>query len=123
VLGAIVVLGSSALTTGTKVVRALIGTAIGVVLGAGLIEMVGVQPAVLGTLMPVAIFGAAYVPRVARFTAGQAALTIMVLIAYNVFMPTGWRAGLLRIEDIAAGAAVAVAVSMLLWPCGATASV
>ncbi len=117
------VLGSSALTTGTKVVRAMTGTAIGVVLGAALIEMVGVQPAVLWTLMPIAIFAAAYVPRVASFTAGQAVLTMMVMIAYNLIVPTGWRAGLLRIEDVGAGAVVAVIAAVLLWPRGATASV
>ena len=123
VLGAIVVLGSSALTTGTKVVRAMTGTAIGVVLGAAAIEMVGAQPAVLWTLMPIAIFAAAYVPRVASFTAGQAVLTMMVLVAYNLIVPTGWRAGLMRIEDVGAGAAVAVIAAVLLWPRGATASV
>jgi uncharacterized membrane protein YccC len=123
VLGAIVVLGSSALTTGTKVVQAMAGTAIGVMLGAALIQMVGVQPAVLWSLIPIAIFSAAYIPRVASFTAGQAALTMMVLIAYNLIVPTGWRAGLLRIEDVAAGAVVAVIAALLLWPRGATASV
>jgi uncharacterized membrane protein YccC len=123
VLGAIMVLGSSALTTGTKVVRAMTGTAIGVVLGAALIEIVDVQPAVLWTLMPIAIFAAAYVPRVASFTAGQAVLTMMVMIAYNLIVPTGWRAGLLRIEDVGAGAVVAVIAAGLLWPRGATASV
>jgi len=123
VLGAIVVLGSSALTTGTKVLQAMIGTAIGVILGAALIAVVGVNPGVLWALMPIAVFAAAYVPRVATFTAGQAALTMMVLIVFNLIVPTGWRVGLLRIEDVTAGAAVAVAASLLLWPRGASASV
>src|SRR6476620_8175584 len=122
VLGVIVVLGSSALTTGTEVVQAMAGTAIGVVLAA-LIELVGGQTALLWTLMPILIFAAAYVPRVASFTAGQAVLTMMVLIAYNLIMPIGWRAGLLRIEDVGAGAVVAVIAAVLLWPRGATASV
>ena len=73
--------------------------------------------------MPIAIFAAAYVPRVASFTAGQAVLTMMVMIAYNLIMPIGWRAGLLRIEDVGAGAVVAVIAAVLLWPRGATASV
>jgi uncharacterized membrane protein YccC len=123
VLGAIVVLGSSALTTGTKVMRAIIGTAIGVVLGAALIAVVGVEPLVLWGLLPIAVFASAYMPRVASFTAGQAALTMMVLIVFNLIVPTGWRVGLMRIEDVAAGAAIAVAASVLLWPRGATASV
>jgi uncharacterized membrane protein YccC len=123
VLGAIVVLGSSALSTGTNVVRAVSGTAIGVVLGASLIAVVGVEPVVLWGLLPIAIFAAAYFPRVLSFTAGQAAFTMTVLIILNLIVPTGWRLGLLRIEDITAGAAVAVVVSLLLWPRGATASV
>jgi uncharacterized membrane protein YccC len=48
---------------------------------------------------------------------------MMVLIAYNLIMPIGWRAGLLRIEDVGAGAVVAVIAAVLLWPRGATASV
>lgn len=123
VLGAIVVLGSSALTTGTKVVRAMIGTTIGVVLGALLIALVGTNSVVLWTLLPFVIFGAAYIPRVASFTAGQATMTMLVLIVFNLIVPTGWRIGLLRIEDLMAGAGVAVAASLLLWPRGATASV
>jgi uncharacterized membrane protein YccC len=123
VLGAIVVLGSSALSTGTKVVRAMLGTVIGVVLGAVLIAVVGVNSIVLWTLLPVVIFWSAYAPRVASFTAGQATTTMMVLIVFNLIVPTGWRIGLLRIEDVTAGAAVALAASLLLWPRGATASV
>ncbi len=123
VLGAIVVLGSSALTTGTKVVRAMIGTAIGVVLGAVLIATAGVNPVMLWTLLPIVVFGSAYVPRVTSFTAGQATMTMMVLIVFNLIVPTGWRIGLLRIEDVMAGAGVAVAASLLLWPRGAAASV
>jgi hypothetical protein len=123
VLGAMVVLGSSALSTGTKVVRAMIGTAIGVALGAALIAAAGIDPVVLWILLPIAVFGAAYVPRVASFTAGQAMFTMTVLIILNLIVPTGWRLGLLRIEDVTLGAAVAVAVSLLLWPRGATAAV
>lgn len=123
VLGAMVVMGSSALTTGTKVVRAVSGTAIGVIVGASLIAVVGVEPAVLWTLLPIAVFGAAYIPLVASFAAGQAMFTMTVLIILNLIAPTGWRLGVLRIEDITAGAAVAVVASLLLWPRGATASV
>jgi hypothetical protein len=123
VLGAMVVMGSSALATGTKVVRAVAGTAIGVIVGASLIAIVGVEPAVLWTLLPIAVFGAAYIPRVASFTAGQAMFTMAVLIILNLIAPTGWRLGVLRIEDITAGAAVAMVASLLLWPRGATASV
>jgi uncharacterized membrane protein YgaE (UPF0421/DUF939 family) len=123
VLGAIVVMGSSAQTTGTNVVRAVIGSAVGVTLGALLIGVVGVRPAVLWTLLPIAIFGAAYVSRVASFAAGQAAFTMTVLIMFNLIAPIGWRAGLLRIEDVTAGSAIGVVAAVLLWPRGASKSV
>lgn len=123
VLGAMSVLRSSALTTGTRVVRAVAGTAIGFVLGALLIEFVGVEPVVMWILLPLVAFGSAYVPEVGSFIAGQAAFTMMVLINFNLIVPTGWRVGLIRIEDIVVGALVGIVVSVLLWPRGATASV
>ncbi|WP_370332294.1 FUSC family protein [Mycolicibacterium hippocampi] len=123
VLGALSVLRSSALTTGTRVWRAVIGTGIGFLLGAVLISLVGVDPAVLWILLPLAVFGSAYVPEIASFTAGQAAFTMMVLIIFNLVVPTGWQVGLIRVEDVVIGALVGVFVSLLLWPRGATASV
>ena len=122
VLGALSVLRSSALTTGTKTLRAVVGTGIGFVLGAALISVVGVDPAVLWILMPVVVFGSAFVPEIASFTAGQAAFTMMVLIFFNLIVPTGWSVGLIRVEDVVVGALVGVMVSLLLWPRGATAS-
>ena len=121
VLGAVSVLRSSALTTGTRVVWAVAGTAIGFLLGALLIAVVGVDPVVMWALMPVVIFGSAYVPEIASFTAAQAAFTMMVLIFFNLVAPTGWRVGLIRVEDVVLGALVGVIVSVLLWPRGATA--
>jgi len=122
VLGALSVLRSSALTTGTKMLRAVLGTGIGFVLGAVLISVVGVDPAVLWILMPLVVFGSAFVPEIASFTAGQAAFTMMVLIFFNLIVPTGWSVGLIRVEDVIVGALVGVMVSVLLWPRGATAS-
>ncbi|MGZ6777679.1 MAG: FUSC family protein [Mycobacterium sp.] len=122
VLGALSVLRSSALTTGTKTLRAVVGTAIGFAVGAVLIHFVGVDPAVLWILMPVVVFGSAFVPEVASFTAGQAAFTMMVLIFFNLIVPTGWSVGLIRVEDVVVGALVGMMVSLLLWPRGATAS-
>ncbi|HXO54018.1 MAG TPA: hypothetical protein VN888_24020 [Mycobacterium sp.] len=46
-----------------------------------------------------------------------------VLIILNLITPTGRQLGVTRIEDITAGAAVAVLASLLLWPRGATATV
>jgi uncharacterized membrane protein YccC len=123
VLGAMSVLRSSALTTGTRVLRAVAGTAVGFVLGAVVIELLGVDPVVLWILLPIVAFGSAYVPEVASFVAGQAAFTMMVLINFNLIVPTGWQVGLIRVEDVVVGALVGIVVSILLWPRGATAAV
>jgi uncharacterized membrane protein YccC len=123
VLGVMSVLRSSALTTGTKVLRAVLGTTIGFLLGAVLITLVGVDPIVLWTLLPIAMFVSAYVPEVASFTAAQAAFTMLVVIIFNLIVPTGWRVGLIRVEDVMVGALAGLVVSLLLWPRGATAVV
>jgi uncharacterized membrane protein YccC len=123
VLGAMSVLRSSALTTGTRVLRAVAGTAVGFVLGAVVIELLGVDPVVLWILLPIVAFGSAYVPEVYSFVAGQAAFTMMVLINFNLIVPTGWQVGLIRVEDVVVGALVGIMVSILLWPRGATAAV
>ncbi|AEV72237.1 putative membrane protein [Mycolicibacterium rhodesiae NBB3] len=118
VLGAMSVLRSSALSTGTRVVRAVAGTAIGFFLGVVVIELVGVDPIVMWSLLPLVAFGSAFVPEVASFIAGQAAFTMMVLIIFNLIAPTGWSVGLIRIEDVIVGAMVGIVVSVLLWPLG-----
>lgn len=123
VLGALSVLRSSALTTGTRVWRAVVGTAIGFLLGALLIGLVGVDPVAMWVLLPLVVFGSAYVPEIASFTAAQAAFTMLVLIFFNVIAPSGWQVGLIRVEDVVVGALVGAAVSLLLWPRGAAAAV
>jgi uncharacterized membrane protein YccC len=124
-LGALSVLRTSAITTGVNVMRAVAGTAIGFVLGAALILVVGagVDPIVLWILLPVTMFGSACAPEVASFTAGQAAFTTGILIIFNLIAPTGWQVALIRVQDVLIGCLVAVVVSVLLWPRGATAAV
>jgi uncharacterized membrane protein YccC len=117
------VLRSSALTTGTTVVRAVAGTTIGFVLGAIVIELLGTDPIVLWVLLPLVAFGSAYVPEIGSFAATQAAFTMMVLIVFNLIVPSGWAVGLIRIEDVVVGASVGVVVSLLLWPRGAKTAV
>jgi uncharacterized membrane protein YccC len=45
-----------------------------------------------------------------------------LIILFNIIVPTGWTVGLTRVEDVAIGAAVSVAVGLLFWPRGATAA-
>ena len=123
VLGALSVLRSSALTTGSTAVRAVTGTVIGFVIGAALITVIGVDPVVMWPLLPVVAFGSTYINVVGSFVASQAMFTMMVLIVFNLMQPMGWQVGLVRVEDVVVGASVGLIVSALLWPQGAAAAV
>ncbi|MFL6094547.1 MAG: FUSC family protein [Blastococcus sp.] len=118
VLGALSVLRSNALSTGQSVVRGLVGTTIGFVIGGALVLLLGTNPVVLWALLPVAILGAGIAPAVS-FSAGQAGFTVALLILFNIISPAGWQVGLVRIEDVAIGCAVSLAVGALFWPRGA----
>jgi uncharacterized membrane protein YccC len=123
VLGTLSVLRSNALATGATVLSALAGTALGIVLGAGLIIAIGTNEGVAWAVLPVAVLLAAYAPRVVSFAMGQAAFTVVLLMLFNLIQPSGWQVGLVRVEDVAIGFAVSIAVGSLFWPRGATALV
>jgi uncharacterized membrane protein YccC len=119
ILGTLSVLRSNALNTGQSVVRGLAGTAAGVVAGAGLLALIGTNTTVLWLLLPVAVLVAGFAPAAVSFAAGQAAFTVTLVILYNIIQPVGWHVGLIRIEDVALGFAVSLAVGLLFWPRGA----
>jgi uncharacterized membrane protein YccC len=68
---------------------------------------------------PVLAFLAAYTPTAINFVVGQASFTVLVVALFNLVVPEGWRTGLVRVQDIAAGAAISVVVGFVLWPRGA----
>lgn len=119
VLGTLSVLRSNALTTGQNVLRAVLGTTAGFVLGGALVAGIGTDTTVLWLLLPPAILLAGLAPAVISFAAGQAGFTITLLILFNIISPAGWQVGLVRIEDVAIGCAVSLVVGALLWPRGA----
>jgi Fusaric acid resistance protein-like len=119
VLGTLSVLRSNALNTGRSIVGALVGTAIGIVVGAVLVIGIGTHEAVLWGVLPVAVFLAAYAPRAISFAAGQAGFTVVLIVLFNIIQPVGWTVGLVRVEDVAIGFAVSLVVGLLFWPRGA----
>ena len=123
VLGTLSVLRSNALGTGRSVLSALIGTAIGILVGAAILIPVHGNTTVLWALLPVAVLIAAYAPRVISFAAGQAAFTVVVLILFNIIQPAGWKVGIVRIEDVGIGFAISLGVGLVFWPRGAAALV
>ena len=118
VLGTLSVLRTNAAATGSTALRALEGTVVGFVVGAALLVGIGTNPDALWAVFPVAVFVAAYAPGTAPFVVGQAAFTVTVVVLFNLLGPVGWTIGLLRIEDVAIGCGVSLAVGVLLWPRG-----
>lgn len=122
VLGTLSVLRSNALNTGQNVLRGLLGTVAGFVVGGGLLQLIGTDTTLLWFLLPPAILLAGVAPAAISFAAGQAAFTLTLVFLYNIIQPAGWKIGLLRVEDIAIGCAVSLAVGLLFWPRGAGAA-
>jgi uncharacterized membrane protein YccC len=122
VLGTLSVLRSNALNTGQTALRGLSGTVVGFVVGAVLLALIGTNTTLLWCLLPLAILFAGVAPAAISFAAGQAAFTLTLVFLFNIIQPTGWRVGLLRVEDIALGCAVSLAVGLLFWPRGAGAA-
>jgi uncharacterized membrane protein YccC len=122
VLGTLSVLRSNALNTGQNVIRGLSGTVAGFVVGGLLLQLIGTDTTLLWLLLPPVILLAGVAPAAISFAAGQAAFTLTLVFLYNIIQPVGWRVGLLRIEDIAIGCAVSLAVGLLFWPRGAGAA-
>jgi hypothetical protein len=120
VLGTLSVLRSNALSTGWSILSALAGTAVGIVIGAALVIAIGTHHAVLWGVLPFAILLAAYAPRAISFAAGQAGFTVALFVLFNLIQPSGWRVGLVRLEDVAIGFGVSLGVGLLFWPRGNT---
>ena len=123
VLGAMSVLRTTALTTGSTALRAFIGTLAGFVVGAVIMLGVGTTPWHLWVLLPVSVLIAGYLPEAVSFLAGQAAFTVMVVVLFNIIEPVGWSVGLVRIEDVALGCLAGLVSGILLWPRGAAAQI
>jgi hypothetical protein len=119
VFGTLAVLRSNALSTGENVARALIGTAIGFIIGGALVALIGTNTVLLWILLPFVVLFAGLAPAAISFAAGQAAFTVTLLVLFNLLVPVGWKLGLVRIEDVAIGGAVSLAVGVLFWPRGA----
>ncbi len=120
--GALSVLRSNALSTGQHAARAVLGTTVGFAISAALLTGFDRSTTALWVLLPFAVLLAGVLPAAISFTAGQAAFTATNVILLNIVEPTGWRVGLVRVEDVALGAAVSLAVGLLFWPRGATAA-
>jgi len=123
VLGTLSVLRSNALSTGQNAMRAVLGTVVGSIVGAGLLQLIGHHGTLLWFLLPLAILLAGIAPAAISFTAGQAAFTVTLVVLFNIGHNPDWHIVLLRIQDIALGCGVSVLVALFFWPRGADTAV
>jgi uncharacterized membrane protein YccC len=117
--GTLSILRSNALSTGQTFARALGGTVLGFLVGAGLVLAIGTNVTVLWVLLPIAVLFGGIAPAAISFLAGQAAFTVVLFILFNILAPAGWQIGLVRLEDVALGGAASLVVGLVFWPRGA----
>lgn len=119
VLGTLSVLRSNASGTRGSVFSALVGTMVGIAIGAGAVVLIGEREAVLWIALPIAVLFAAYAGRAISFGASQAGFSMLVMILFNLISPVGAEIGLIRAQDVAIGCVVSLLVGILMWPHGA----
>jgi Fusaric acid resistance protein-like len=84
------------------------GTLAGFISSAVLMTLVRSHREIYWIALPITAFVAAYVSTAVGFVASQAAFTLFVVVVLNILAPSGFRAGILRLEDIAIGGAISV---------------
>jgi uncharacterized membrane protein YccC len=116
----LVVIRSTIKGTGATAVKAVLGTALGAVLATGLLFAFEAEADVYVGLMPLFAFLSTYMASIS-LVLGQMAFTLLIVALFNLAAPPQWDIGLIRIEDIAIGTAVGLAIGAAAWPRGATA--
>jgi uncharacterized membrane protein YccC len=114
------VIKSNAAHTRANLMGALVGTSLGFVVATCLAWSLGANSDAYLVALPVAMFAAIYTNTAISFLAGQASFTVLIVVLFNLLQPQGWRVGVVRVEDVAVGALVALAVGVAIWPRGAT---
>jgi len=122
-LATLTIVRSKVSATGRRASQALAGTAVGFAVAFAIIEAAGTNTGVYAALTPVVIFAAIYASNAIGFPAGQAAFTVAVLVLFSLLAPAGWRIGVVRVEDVAAGALIGLAVGAVAWPRGPQAAI
>ena len=121
-LGTLSVLRTTASNTGSTAVRAVVGTAVGVIVSAPILILLGDGPG-LWVALAIGMFLAGFATAALPLPVGQGAFSAAVLVLFALLAPGSPPIGLIRIEDVALGAVAGVVVGLLLWPRGAAAEI
>ncbi|MEZ5115847.1 MAG: FUSC family protein [Candidatus Nanopelagicales bacterium] len=118
VLGTISVLRTDARATTRTALSGIGGTTLGFVIATAVLWLVGDNQTVLWLLLPITAALAGWAPAAVSFPVGQAAFTLAILIMFAVLSGPDLGTGVVRVEDVALGAAVSLVVGLALWPRG-----
>jgi uncharacterized membrane protein YccC len=112
------VVRTSALQTGATAVQAVLGTAIGFAVALPLLLAIGTRGAGYLYVLPLVMVGGLLAGSI-NVVWGQAGFTVLVSVLFNLVEPIGWEIGIVRIQDVALGAAAGVVIGLAAWPRGA----
>ena len=112
------VLRTNALQTGATAIQAVLGTAIGFAIALPLLLLIGTRGDLYVYVLPVAAVGGLLAGSI-NVVWGQAGFTVLVSVLFNLVEPVGWEIGIVRIQDVALGAAAGVVIGLAAWPRGA----
>ncbi len=120
VLGTLSVLRSNAAGTGSTALRALGGTIVGLVVGTLVLLAARHSTGALWAILALAVLMAGFAGPAISFAAGQAAFSVVVLVAFTLLSNDPGHLVFIRAEDVAIGCGVALVVGLLFWPRGAS---
>jgi len=89
------------------------GTLVGCIISAALVALVQSHREAYWMVLPIVAFVAAYLSTAVGFLAGQAALTLFVVVLLNLVTPLGYRVGMMRVEDIAIGGTISLVLGFV----------
>ena len=113
------VVRTSAPMTGASAFQAVFGTVIGFAIALPLLLAIGTREDLYLLVLPIVTVGGLLAGSL-NVVWGQAGFTVIVLVLFNLVDPIGWEIGIIRVEDVALGAAVGVLIGLAAWPRGAT---
>ncbi|MDD7937627.1 FUSC family protein [Actinomycetospora lutea] len=117
-LATLTLMRTSVTSTRATLLPAIVGTALGAGLAAGLLALAGPETVVYAALFPLLCVVAVAAGQVFGMIAGQASFTVLVAVLFAQLSPAGPSLAGVRFLDVAVGAAVGIGVGAAVWPAG-----
>ncbi|MBV9171548.1 MAG: FUSC family protein [Chloroflexi bacterium] len=113
VLGVVPVLSAKTTAAARTFWHEQAGTVTGFLVGAALVAVIGASQIWYWLVLPWVVFASAYASTAIGFVAGQAAFTVFAVVLFGILAPQQESVGFVRVEDIAIGGAISLAVAVV----------